>query len=582
MSVQNQDSFTRGSQIYAHKLRMLAQGAKNSGLVSLILVIGWLLWRVLEKLSLSTIYYFIIERYLQLKLDIGQHFYPLPQIGIRFYHLRHKGFIYCNAGDFIDKFWHKTIYGAEITDFWSWFLNSGFREMLIVFVIGLFAAIIFFMQRGKEAIGTNKTRGMDFVPLPELVKMIKKAGKASSITIGGLPLVKGTETQHMLITGAVGAGKTNLLNELLPQIRQQKERAIIVDLTGTFVETFFNPEIDKLLNPFESNTQHWLPWNDCEQDFEFDALASAFVDGESFSDKYWEEAAQKVLSVALQKQSQTKSLNLLLDIIAKASLSDFCRHFEGSFAAGLVSKEGEKGTASVRATLLNKIERLKYLKNGGDFSIKSWVNSGEGWLFITAPPNQRDTLRPLVSAWLDIAIKGLMDRSPKAANQKMWFILDELPALQKIPSLKRGLAEGRKYGGCFVAGIQNIFQMEEIYGSAGGSSILDLFSTKVIFRVGDQQTAQRSAAMLGEQETMETQENLSYGANSIRDGVNINTVEKKRLLVLPSEIMSLPDLTCFVKIAGNWAITKLTMKWQTPNLAVRISYKILKKLRLVS
>ena len=53
---------------------------------------------------------------------------------------------------------------------------------------------------------------------------------------------------------------------------------------------------------------------------------------------------------------------------------------------------------------------------------------------------------------------------------------DELPALQKVPSLETGLAEARKYGGCFVAGIQNIYQMEKIYGHAGAASMLDLFN----------------------------------------------------------------------------------------------------------
>ncbi|KJV77695.1 type IV secretion-system coupling DNA-binding domain protein [Rickettsia hoogstraalii str. RCCE3] len=84
--------------------------------------------------------------------------------------------------------------------------------------------------------------------------------------------------------------------------------------------------------------------------------------------------------------------------------------------------------------------------------------------------------------------------------------------------------------------------------SCRSSSILDLFGSKFIFRVGDQQTAHKSALMLGEQEIIETQENLSYGSNSMRDGVNMHSLEKRKLLVMPSEIMNLPDLTCYVKL----------------------------------
>ncbi|KJV76939.1 type IV secretory system Conjugative DNA transfer family protein [Orientia tsutsugamushi str. TA716] len=63
---------------------------------------------------------------------------------------------------------------------------------------------------------------------------------------------------------------------------------------------------------------------------------------------------------------------------------------------------------------------------------------------------------------LSIAIKALMCRNPNHDNKNMWFILDELPALQKVSSLPVALAESRKYGGCFVAGLQNIHQLEAI------------------------------------------------------------------------------------------------------------------------
>ncbi|HJD66782.1 MAG TPA: type IV secretion system DNA-binding domain-containing protein [Rickettsia endosymbiont of Bembidion nr. Transversale] len=99
-------------------------------------------------------------------------------------------------------------------------------------------------------------------------------------------------------------------------------------------------------------------------------------------------------------------------------------------------------------------------------------------------------------------------------------------------------------------------------GSAAANDLLDLFNSKFIFRVGDQQTAHRSAMILGEQEIRKTQESLSYGSNTIRDGVNINTIEQKKMQVLPAEIMSLPNLSCFVKLAEHYPISKLNMTWQ--------------------
>ena len=43
-------------------------------------------------------------------------------------------------------------------------------------------------------------------------------------------------------------------------------------------------------------------------------------------------------------------------------------------------------------------------------------------------------------------------RTGADTKKNLWIILDELPALGKIPSLKTASAEARKYGGCIVAG----------------------------------------------------------------------------------------------------------------------------------
>ena len=56
-------------------------------------------------------------------------------------------------------------------------------------------------------------------------------------------------------------------------------------------------------------------------------------------------------------------------------------------------------------------------------------------------------------------------------------------------------------------------------------------------------------------------QSLSYGANTIRDGVNINTIERQTPLVLPTEITLLKSLECYVKLAGSWPITKLSMDY---------------------
>ncbi len=74
----------------------------------------------------------------------------------------------------------------------------------------------------KTPIGNQKLRGMDYVEASELTKILAKEKAASNIKFAGLPIVKDSERQHILITGTTGTGKTNMLNELLPQIRSKR------------------------------------------------------------------------------------------------------------------------------------------------------------------------------------------------------------------------------------------------------------------------------------------------------------------------------------------------------------------------
>jgi type IV secretory pathway TraG/TraD family ATPase VirD4 len=73
------------------------------------------------------------------------------------------------------------------------------------------------------------------------------------------------------------------------------------------------------------------------------------------------------------------------------------------------------------------------------------------WLFITVKADQLPSLRPLITVWLDIAISAIMSLKPDH-GRRLYCVVDELPTLQKLPSLSDFLARARKYGGCGILG----------------------------------------------------------------------------------------------------------------------------------
>ncbi|WP_053351054.1 conjugal transfer protein TraH [Rickettsia amblyommatis] len=75
---------------------------------------------------------------------IGEHFYPIEQIGIKFYYLEQKAWAYRNAKEFVYKFWHVTPHSHNINQFWQFLLNSAWQEMIVVFTIGAVLSILHF------------------------------------------------------------------------------------------------------------------------------------------------------------------------------------------------------------------------------------------------------------------------------------------------------------------------------------------------------------------------------------------------------------------------------------------------------
>jgi type IV secretory pathway TraG/TraD family ATPase VirD4 len=181
--------------------------------------------------------------------------------------------------------------------------------------------------------------------------------------------------------------------------------------------------------------------------------------------------------------------------------------------------------------------------NDSGFSIDSWLKNEnqKGFLFIAGVPKQRAQLRSLWSVWFNIAIKSMMDLKPND-KRRVWFIVDELSSLNKLPSLDMALAEGRKYGACLVLGFQNFAQIQSIYGVQGSKSMSELMVSKFMFKAVDHDNALLLSRMFGSKTFVEAHENISYGANEIRDGINRSHNRRTEPLVPPEKLMHLDPL----------------------------------------
>ena len=442
-------------------------------------------------------------------------------------------------------------------------------------LIVLFLAV--FWYRGAQLGRQRRIRGAEMVTAKELRRRLQSpharllarlpgGGRLRPYSIAGIPYPERTETQHTIVSGTTGSGKTVLISDLVAQIRSRGERCVIYDKMGSYTRAFFDPARDVLMNPLDARAPRWSPFLEARNPRDFDMMAAALIPQQKDTvDPFWVTAARQLFSNGagvLRQKGETRN-KILVDHLLKTDLTALAEAMEGTVAQSIVDPENPKTALSVRAMLTANLSALELLPDTGEpFSIREWISDEDrtGFLFLTSRGDQHASLRGLISTWLEIAVNAMLSLA-QDDGRRIWVILDELPTLHQVPSLQPGLAESRQFGGCFVLGVQVASALRDLYGRNGAETISGLCGTRVVLAAPDRDTAQWSADSLGRSEIEEVTEGYSYGANTIRDGVSLTPRRELRALALPSEIMRLPNLQGYLKFPGPFPVASIRLKY---------------------
>lgn len=432
-------------------------------------------------------------------------------------------------------------------------------------------ALVYFLWRGWRMKRTHTLRGNDLVPPQTLSKRIRRWNRKHwhfrAYHLAGVPFPKGAENTHTIVCGTTGTGKTTLLVDLLAQIRARGERAVIYDKTGGFVRRFYDAERDVILNPLDRRAPHWSVFAEGRSGPDFDMMARALIpENKGLVDPFWVHAA-RILFARIADGLRTRGLTsneLLVRNLLKIDLSDMVKLLRDTSAQAIIDENSPKTALSVRAVMTSYLECLATLEDRSHtplFSIRDWIrdDDGQGFLFLTSRSDRHETVRGLLSCWLEIAINTLLSLESRP-GRRIWLILDEVPSLNTIPSLPSGMAESRQFGGCFVLGLQVWSAMREIYGRDGAETLSGLARTRLILSTPDKDTADWGARGLGNAEQTRHRESISMGANTYRDGVSVSVHDEIRPLVLPTQIMNLPDLEGYLRMPQGFAVAKVRIR----------------------
>jgi type IV conjugative transfer system coupling protein TraD len=541
-------SWTRGGQAIVHNVRMTTQVFYQTLLAGLVIWAGGTVWYCLEKLTAYQ--RFVLTKLAQAAMmgdTVPGNATPIlfRTPGGRSYSTSPKDLAESGlARATLRAFETHLVHGA--------LLSGGFALAMLLWAW-------FYFTRTGRGLGSNQfLRGARFGTVRQIRHALRRQGKGS-FAIGGVAVPDAFEPEHILICGAPGTGKTNIIVKMLAGIRKRKRRAIVYDTAGTFVEKFYRPGIDVLLNPLDARSDCWSPWVDVPRDYHYDQIAESTIPDKA-GDPFWAKAARGTLVAVLRKLARQERtlVSILLDTLLRSKLKDLAAFAAGTDAAAFISTEGERTSAGIQAELASVMRSFSYLDDTEDgFSIRDWVanEKDDSWLFVTVKADQLPSLRPLITVWLDIAISAIMSLAPDR-DRRLYVVIDELPTLQKLPSLSDFLARARKYGGCGILGFQSYPQLEATYGIQDAAAITGYCSTWVALRANDTPTAKHVSENLGQVEQVEANEGMSYGVNDMRDGVNLSRMQVTRPLVMHTEVTNLPNLAGYLRFGRNLPVIR--------------------------
>lgn len=463
-----------------------------------------------------------------------------------------------------------------------------FKELLMYYLtvasfvggaafVGMF---LWFTNHGRRLGSDQHLRGAQVIPAPRLAVEIaafnkgearrRKMRKYRPYELVGIPYPFRMETSHTLIMGTTGAGKTQAMVPLLAAIRRRGDRAIIYDKMRSYLPAFYDPSRgDRILNPLDARCSNWSPFCDARSLEDFNQMAAALIPEPTGSaDPFWVHSARTVFAVVAHKlyQEGRCTTGALLYKLLRCSHAELASYVSLTIASTAIAPENAKTAQSIRATLVSALASLQAMEKVGDehdaFSIRQWIKdeTHHSFLFLSSRSDKHETLRGLITVWLELALNAIMaqERDP---NRTIWIIADELPSLYKLPSLEKGLAEGRQFGAAYVLGIQTLSQLESIYKKEVAHTITGLCRTKLILNLADPDTAETAAKYIGRAEVQRAQRGIGFGASDVRDGVNYTLQDKFDHLVLPEQLMRLPDLTGYLVPAARFATGEVTFPY---------------------
>ena len=194
----------------------------------------------------------------------------------------------------------------------------------------------------------------------------------------------------------------------------------------------------------------------------------------------------------------------------------------------------------------------------------SWDDLDRSPIIIRVPPERLDQWAPAINLMLSQLIRSLERRpdkhTPEAASVPQTFVvIDEFPRLGKLEPIFSALSTLRSRKVNFLLAIQNLSQLDEIYGECGRERICGDCEYKILLRASDSKTQRYFADLIGTRLVWRNSYGEQYDTyKEAIVGISRQTGQVREDVIQPSDLVRLDQHAVLLSRYGAMLINKLS------------------------
>lgn len=393
-------------------------------------------------------------------------------------------------------------------------------------------------HRGRELVSPQKMRR----------KLRPRRGQIPSIPFpGGVVLTIEQECRHVLVAGSPGGGKTVALIPMIGAAIEREDLALIFSFKSDFQEIIDAP----ILAPWDRRSVRWLMGEDVATRADAVALAETLIPTQD-KDPIWSQGAQSLLvGVLLALQAEVPGMWTATELAQRlvAVCGDFSllqKTMEEQNPAGLMYLKGgesSRTTASFLSSLAAGIEPIIDLgvaqqgATGEPWSVRRWLAGEVEPVGIIGFSTQHERLaKRFAASIVEQATRQVLDLPDcRPADRRVWFFLDEVPQMGKIPSITQALVTGRSKGMRVVLGLQSIAQVRQLYSREEAEVWESSTATKILVQINGAEDQRWASKLVGDREVSRFQRTISGQGGLSKNSRSDQYQRREEPVLMPSE-----------------------------------------------